>query len=133
MVPNQSTPGKRRRGRPSKALLSIVSEPNPPPVSSRRRALLTVYRRCITAHARLLAQAEELTRVEAVLQRFLVHDVASVFSRHDAALVQGLLGDITSAGATDITTLIDELTHLVSWLREEYLPANSPPPPPPSA
>jgi hypothetical protein len=120
MVPNTSEPGKRKRGRPSKALLSVV--PPPPPVSDRRRALLGMYRRCIAAHAKLLAQAEELTRVEAVLQRFLSQELVMVASRHDVALVQGLLDEVTQGPCADLTALIEELTALVSWLRETHLP-----------
>ena len=123
MLPCPRHPGKRGRGRPSKALRHAVHTPALPlPVAPRRRALLTLYRRCLAVHVRLLEQAEELTRLESVLQRLLLHDLASVLPAQEAALVQGVIDDVRQAGAAEVTVLIDELTALVSWLRETHLP-----------
>ncbi len=129
MVPHQAASRKKRGpGRPSKALLSVVPSSSlgtphdVPPVSTRRRELLALYRRCLTVQARLLTQAEELMRVEVLLQRFLAQDLASVLSAQDVHAVEALLGDVGNEDAADMTELVDQLTTLVSWLRETHLP-----------
>jgi hypothetical protein len=63
-----------------------------------------------------------LTRVEALLQRFLTQDLAAVLSAQDVQAVALLLGDLGSADRGDMVGLVDELTLLVSWLRETHLP-----------
>jgi hypothetical protein len=78
-------------------------------------------------HARLVGYCDDLVRVEGVLHGLLAHQVPWPVAQRDAALFVPLHDDIDRDAFRSFSDLVQELTVIVSLLREDLQSDTAPP------